>query len=354
MATGTMLNNSESASTRERKSTNQGYTAGTGVKRERRPSDPRNRDPGLLLRPNLLESILAFPLVSLLYRSTVTLCSRLSPSGALRIVRVPVWLMLSPFRRLRMEAIGLFFRSQRLSRTECRTIDDAFIDYQRRLLVENISLAGPCGADFLKGVTVGGAEHVAQTLAGGRGAAVVCTHVGNWMLIMAVLASLGHRVAGLGYRIPIRAMEGHMRKIWNRFGIRIRYVGDGSTDFARMELRKNALLVVAFDVSVRPASSAWFPFGDIAMKADPEIAEFIYSLGVPVVRAQYRVGPGLTSSIFFRPQQQSGIASAGDLRNSWMRELHDEVKAAPALWSPWSIVQLADSVALPESGGGRK
>jgi len=251
--------------------------------------------------------------------------------------------MVRPFRQIRIDAMQRFFRSSGKTKEDCASIDDKYLNYQARLLVENVRLLTILPEQLQKSVRLEGEQHIRRALQDGQGVLLVCTHVGNWLLAPALLSTLGYEVSAIAYEIPISAIEDHMQQIWKRYSISIAHAGRDSVRAARKALGLNNVLIMAFDASVRPSKNEWMPFGNIAISADPAPARIASLLNVPILRMRICPKSESETSLIIQPDR----ADPGNPMPTWLAELHEEVSDHPELWWPWSFVRLGDRSSLP-------
>ncbi|MDH4070541.1 MAG: lysophospholipid acyltransferase family protein [Ignavibacteria bacterium] len=307
-------------------------------------SRPTQSGSGGVIRPRPIEKLVVHPFLSLAYRTISFIVRRLGGTSAVRFSESATRLMIRPFRPIRFRAMRLFLGPSEGSEEACVSLDDRYIRYQGRILRENIALVSS-SADFLRGrIHLEGEEHVKSELAKGTGVVILCTHVGNWLLAPALLSLLGYKVSGIAYEIPIQSIESHMKEIWKRFDITVYHPGKSSVRKAKQALDRNEILVLAYDASVRPESSVWMPFDDIAILADPGPARLVSLLKPPVLRLHVRPHEDSSTTLTLMPEP---VGDGPAMMTAWLGELHREIRARPELWWPWSFVPLGDRSMVP-------
>jgi KDO2-lipid IV(A) lauroyltransferase len=243
--------------------------------------------------------------------------------------------------------MAAFFASENAKSRDCVQTDEAYLDYQARLLVENVRLLSISPDEFRKRVRIEGEDCLQNALRKGRGVILLFSHVGNWLLAPCMLSLLGHRVAGIAYEIPIRSVEQHMKRIWARYSITTSHVGRESVRAAKRALDRQSILLMAFDASVRPSRSQWMPFGEGALLADPGPARLTSLLNVPTLRVRVQPEAAMKNLVTIEPVPPHDT----DMMTSWLNTLHQEVSRNPHLWWPWSVVKLADRSLVPREAG---
>ncbi len=277
---------------------------------------------------------------------------RLSDTHALTFARVTTAMMLRPFKSIRIKNMHRFLGARGYSFAQCETLDNESMRFQGRLFVENSRLLQMTPRQLQESVRLDGEENLQQALQRGRGALLVASHLGNWLLTATILSTVGYKVSGVAYEIPINSVEAHMKQIWKRYNISIAHVGRDSVRAAKKALELNQIFILVFEASVRPSENVWLPFGDVAIKVDPGPARLALMFHAPILMLRSRPLVGSGSCVSIAPEMcldelmMKPHKNPEALMGKWLELLHRDVSARPEQWWPWSHIRLAEASIL--------
>ena len=240
--------------------------------------------------------------VSFLYRVLALVLPLLPKRAAEAVANGTVRLLLGPFRSQRITKMRTLLGSLGSDKRQYKRIDEAHLHFYARIIAESISLPNVSKGVYLSQVTLCGKAHLDKALARGRGALLITDHVGNWMMSATALPMHGYRLSAAAYEIPIPSIQRQMEIIAQRFGIQVYHVGKGVPWAARRVFERNEVLLIVYEMSVRPGQSVWFQLGNGFLPVDIGPALLALKFCVPILLLTNAAGPHGSTHLEILPE----------------------------------------------------
>jgi lauroyl/myristoyl acyltransferase len=294
---------------------------------------------------------LSFPL-SFLYGSFLSVLRLLTLQQAeqLAVRIVPTIMRIKKKRRLMNMRR---FLGDRFSMTAFQDFEHYHLQYLSQLTIAFARLSITRGDELLRNITMVGEKHLHDASHKGNGVLLVITHTGNFWHTITVTAAKGYKVSLLVNHMPLLSVDAQIERICQCYSINLIYVGRDARQKTIEALNKNEVVVVAFDVGVRPDRCIYMPFGNAALNVDRGVAQFAVSQQIPVLLARNHHINSRESVLTIKPDrallQQNNEASAECVLQFWMEQLTGMTLNEPSQWWPMSYVVLREAYTNPKS-----
>lgn len=276
-------------------------------------------------------------------RGLIWLAGWLPESAALRVGGWVTQAFEPLTRERRHRNLRRFYGPVALTGDWLDALDAAHQRYLARMRTEIARTFTRPPREILDRVTLEGEEHLRSVLAGRRGALLISGHTGTWWLTPAYLVARGYSVTGIFTAIPFPSVERQLRRLTDRFGVRLAFVGRSAAKAALRAVEQNEIIFLTFDVAVRGDRCHWLRFGDGWLPIDPGPAQLALRRQMPVVQAACAHAADRRHLIRIYPAGPPlAMPTPEALSQQWLDRLATEVHDHPEQWWPWGYGNVED------------
>lgn len=283
-----------------------------------------------------------------LYRLILWLVRHMDDDFAINVVYTLIWPTLFVFRSRRMTNLRRLFSPTGWTEKQCNEVSRKYVWHHANLILEAARLSFMTPEEIHRRVIFEGEKHLTEALAKGRGALVIGSHVGSWLASLSFLSSCGYRLSAVAYEIPIRSVENHMKSLWRRYNLTITNVGGGATEAALHAFRRNEIVVIYPDVSLRPTRGAWLRLGPAAINVDMGPAKLAFMSDTPILRLSNHRRSDSRCVVSITPEIKRSD-NPTSLAQLWLDELYDELLSWPEQWWLLTLIPLRIPSSVPMS-----